>query len=92
MHGAVEHHGRGHSSQPQGADEGGGLPVAMRHRGAAAMCAHSPAALPGHLGGRAGLVDEDQPVGVETGLGFEAGPPAAQHVYALLLAGVRGFF
>ena len=32
VHGAVEHHGGGHSAQPKGADEGGGLPVPMGDR------------------------------------------------------------
>ena len=30
--------------------------------------------------------------GVEAGLGLEPGPSALQHVQALLLAGMRGFF
>ena len=37
MHGAVEHHGCGHSAQPERAGEGGGFPVPMRHRRPAAM-------------------------------------------------------
>ena len=37
------------------------------------------------------LVNEDKPFRVEIGLGLEPGPPAAQHVRTLLLAGVRRF-
>ena len=92
MHGAVEHHGSGHSVQPQGADEGGGLPVPVGDRRPAPMSARSPAAASCHLGGGAGLVDEDELIGVEAGLGLEPGPPAAQHVRSLLLAGVSRFF
>ena len=42
VHGAVEHSGRGHAVQPKRTDEGGGLPMTMRHRGTA------PLAAPGH--------------------------------------------
>ena len=92
MHGAVEHHGSGHSAQPERADEGGGLPVPMRHRRPAAMPAQSPAAASRHLGGSPCLIDEDEPFRVEIGLGLEPGAPASQHVSSLLLAGVRRFF
>ena len=56
------------------------------------MSAQSPAAASRHLGGGAGLIDEDEPFGVEIGLGLEPGLPMAQHIRSLLLAGVRGFF
>ena len=92
MHGAVEHHGSRHSAQPQCADEGRGLPVPVGDRRPAPMSTQSPAAASRHLGGGAGLVDEDELIGVEAGLGLEPGPPAAQHVRTLLLAGVRRFF
>jgi len=92
VHGAVEDHRRGHAFEPECADECGGLPVAVRHRGAAAFPARRPAIAPRHLGRGAGLVDEHQTLGREIDLGVEPGPPAAQNVSALLLAGVRGFF
>ena len=92
MHGTVEHHGSGHTAQPQGTNEGCGLPVPMRHRGAATLSARSAAASSRHLGGRACFVDEDQPLGLEIGLCLDPGLPAAEHVSPLLLAGVRGFF
>ena len=92
MHGAVEHHGGGHAFQPEGADEGGGLPVSVRNRGAASGPPWRTAIAPGHLGRGAGLIDEDQPLGIEIGLRLEPGLSSTRDVRALLLAGVRGFF
>jgi len=42
--------------------------VSVRDRGTAALTFRSPAAQPRHLRAGAGLVDEDQPVGVEVEL------------------------
>ena len=64
----------------------------MGHRRPAAMAAQSPAAASRHLGRSAGLIDEDEPVRIESRLGFEPGPPALQHIRSLLLDGVRRFF
>ena len=41
MHGTIEHHGSGHSVQPQGADEGGGLPVPVASSQACSSAAAS---------------------------------------------------
>ena len=92
MHGAVEDHGGGHALEPEGADEGGRLPVPVRDRGTAAGAAFRAAIAPRHLGRGAGLVDEDQPLGLQIGLGLEPGPAAVGHVRPLLLAGVCRFF
>ena len=43
VHGAVEHHGSGHSAQPERVDEGCGLPVPMRYGYAAAVSAQGSA-------------------------------------------------
>ena len=86
-----KHHGRGHAVQAKRDDEGGGLPVTMGHRGTAPLAAPCPAIAPRHLGRGAGLVDEDQTLGVEIGLRLEPCPTATRNVRALLLAGVRGF-
>ena len=51
------------------------------------MAAHGTTASPVHPGRRTGFVDEDQPFGVETGLGLEPGPTASQHVRSPLLEG-----
>jgi hypothetical protein len=44
----------------QGCEKGGRLPVAVRHFADDALAPMSPAIKPGHVGGRAGLVDEDE--------------------------------
>lgn len=46
----------------------------------------------GHVGRRPGLVDEDEPFGIEIGLGVEPGAAPAQDVRAILLDGVAGLF
>ncbi len=58
----------------------------------AALATPRPAKAPRHLGRGPGLVDEDQPPGVQIRLVLEPRPPTTQNVRALLLAGVRGFF
>jgi len=47
---------------------------------------------PRHVGGRPGLVDEHEPIGVEIGLSVEPGAALAQNVRAILLDGVAGLF
>ncbi len=92
MHGAVEHHGRGHALETERADEGCRLPVPVGHRRPAALAAPCPAMAPRHLGRGPGLVDEHQPLGLQIRLDLEPILPTMQNVRALLLAGVRGFF
>ncbi len=92
MHGAVEHHGRGHGFKAERANDGGGLPVPMGHRCPATLTAQGSAMAPGHLGRSAGLVNKHQLLGLQIGLGVEPGLPAAQDVSSLLLGRVRGFF
>ena len=62
VHGAVEHHGRGHPGGSESADEGRGLPMAMRHGSDAAGAARGSAVAARHLGRGARFVDEHQPV------------------------------
>ena len=92
MHGAVEHHGRGHALQPERADEGGRLPVPVGDRCATPFAAQRAAVAPGHLGRGPGLVDKDEPFRLQIGLGFEPRLAPVQDVSPLLFAGVRGFF
>ena len=68
------------------------LPVAMGHRRPTALTARRPAIAPGHLGRGPGLVDEDELLGVETGLGVDPELAAGNDIRPLLLGGVRGFF
>ena len=64
----------------------------MRHADAQALAARGAAVGARHVGLRPGLVDEDQALGIEVGLGVEPGLPPLQDVGAILLAGVRGLF
>ena len=66
--------------------------MAVGDGGPAAHPALGPAPQAGHLGRGAGLVDEDQLLGIEIGLGVEPGLAAEDHIRPLLLGGVRGFF
>ena len=92
VHGAVEDHGRGYPLQPECADEGSRLPMPMGYRRPAAFAARRATITPGHLGRGAGLVDEDQSLRFQIGLGLEPDPPPTQNISPLLFAGVRGFF
>ena len=66
--------------------------ISFKHAGAQALPARGTAVGPRHVGLRPGLVDEDQPRWVELGLRLEPGLAPPQHVWAVLLAGVRGLF
>jgi hypothetical protein len=62
----------------------------MWDRRAAAHPAGAAPAQAGHLGGRTGLVDEDELRRVELGLELEPGLAACGYVVARLFAGMRG--
>ena len=66
--------------------------MAVGNGGAAAHPPLGAASQAGHLGRGAGLVDEDQLLGIEVGLGVEPSLAAGDHIRPLLLGGVRGFF
>ena len=92
VHRAVECHRGGDAAEAQGADEGGGLPVAVRDRSTAAFASLCPAVHPRHLGRRSRLIDEDQPLGIEIGLGLEPGFALRSYIFAVLLGRVRRLF
>lgn len=71
VHRPVEHPGRDHAGAAQSVREGGGLPVAEGDAGAQSLAASAAPMTAGHVGGRLGFVDEDQPVGVEIELTLE---------------------
>jgi len=77
---------------PQPGSQCRGLPVPVRYRGPAALATQCASAQSRHLGGRTGLVDEHQPVGIEIELAVEPEPSGDQHVFAFLLGGVCGLF
>ena len=64
-HRPVEHHRRAEPIAPQGGDKRGGFPVAERRFGEEPTAARRAAVKPGHLGAGAGLVDKDEPGGID---------------------------
>ena len=92
VHGTIEHHRRCHAAKPEAADERRRLPMAVRDRGQAAGATLRPTAEPGHLGRRAGLIDEDETLRIKLGLRGAPGSSLRGYVRALLFAGVRRFF
>lgn len=91
-HGAVERHRSGDTRQPESADEGRRLPVPMGNRRAAAFSSRRAAIHPGHLGGRAAFIDEDQPLRVQVRLGIEPSLTAGGYVRSILFGSVRRLF
>src|SRR3546814_4092172 len=83
VHRTVERHRGGDAAQAQGADEGGGLPVAVRDRSTAAFASERPTVHPRHLGRGSRLIDEDQPLRVEMGLGLEPSFRSEEHTSEL---------
>ena len=92
VHGAIVDEGRGQAAQAQRSGEGGGLPMSVGNAGPAAFTAMGAAAQAGHLGRQAGLVDEDETLRVEVGLGLEPVPAPLQDVGAFLLQRMGGLF
>ena len=92
VHGTIEHHRRRHAAKPEAADECRRLPMTVRDRTQAAGAAPRSPAQPGHLGRRAGLIDEDKALRIKLYLCGAPGLSLRGDVRALLLAGVRGFF
>ena len=73
-------------------DEGGCVPVSMRHGHRQAFAARGPSVGAGHVGLGPSLVDEHQPVGVETRLAVAPGAPPAQGIRSVLLRCKAGLF
>jgi len=89
---AVGYHGCDHAGGSQAGDEGGRLPVAMRHAEPQAFPAPATALAARHVGGSPGLVDEDEPLRVQVQLAVEPGLALFQDIGAVLLGRVRGLF
>ena len=91
-HGPVEHQRRDDAALAEPGHEGGGAPVAVRHRRDQTVTQGAPAIAPGQAGGGAGLVEEHEARRVHEAL---PSPPAAallDDVEAILLGGPQGFF
>ena len=76
----------------QSGDEGGGVPMAVRHGSEAAFATRRPSVTPGHVRRRPGFIQKDQLRNIQRRLGGLPLMPRGLHVGALLLAGVQGFF
>ena len=89
---SVEQAGRFDAVVAQRGEEGRGLPLALRNLVDEALSLRGPAAQTGHVGLRPGLVDEDQPSGVDEPLIGSPSFAVATDVRAILLARDEGLF
>ncbi len=64
----------------------------VRHARAQPLAAAAATVPPCHIGGRPGLVDEDQPVGIEIELAVEPCLALLQNVGSILLRGMGRLF
>jgi len=62
--------------------------MTVRYRRQQPQPTGGPAMTTCHVGGRPGLVDKDQVVGVERGLAADKGPSLLGYIGAILLGGV----
>ena len=92
VHGAVDDYGGGQAVEAQARDQRRGFPMAMRHRGTAAVAARGAPTQAGHLCGCASLVEEHQPCRIEIRLEGEPSIAPDSHILALLFAGVGSLF
>ena len=90
--GAVEQAGRIDPVIAQGGKKRRGLPAAMRNLVDEALSFRRPAAQPGHVGFRPGLVDEHQSLGIDAALIGSPSRAMAAYVRTILLARDKGLF
>jgi hypothetical protein len=83
---------RGELVAAQRAEEGQRAPMAVRGIAAQSLALRPPSAQRRHVGLDPGLVDEDQPLGVEPGLPGAPALPPARDVRTGLLKSEQGFF
>ena len=77
---------------PQPGDDGGGVPMAVRHGGHAAFAARGASVAPGPVRRRPRFIQNDQRRDVQSGVGGLPLTPCGLHGGALVLAGVQGVF
>lgn len=92
IHWAIEHPGRGEPREAQTGYEGHGLPVTEGHAIPATLADRRPTIEPRHLGIHARLVEEDEAMRVDEGLGRLPQLAADRDVRPVLLGGAQGFF
>lgn len=88
----VEHEGGVYAVVAQRGDEGHRTPVAVGGLGEQGLSPRAPATGPDHIGLGPGLIDEDQPGGINLALMPLPPGAAAGDIRPVLLAGVHGFF
>jgi hypothetical protein len=76
----------------QAGNEGGGLPMSMRGRCHTALAAPSATIAARHVRAGCRLIQEDQPLRLQAGLGGLPLLARLLHVGPILLAGVQRFF
>lgn len=81
---SIDRHRRGQAGGSQGGHEGGDLLVLVRHCLDDPRAGRSPPVPAGHGGGGTGLVEEDQPVRIETGLPDSPGGAGRGYVRTVL--------
>ena len=92
VHRAVDEHRRDETARGEAGGEDGGLPIAVRHRGPAALALWRPSAQARHLSRRADLVDEDELVRLEIELAAEPGLAGRFHIRRCCSAACASFF
>ena len=92
VHRAFDGHRSDDAIKAQGGDESGGLPVTVRGIAYQALAPRPPAVTAYHIGRRAHLINEDQPLGVDLFLVAFPEPAGQRNIAALLLTGEQAFF
>ena len=92
IHRAVQRHGRVEAIAAQGRDEGGGAPMAVRGFGQKPFAYGTTPVTAHHVGGEAGLVDEDEALDIKGWLFPAPGLTRGLDVGPVLLGCVQGFF
>jgi len=89
-----EHNGerRDHAVETEAGDERGGLAVPMREAHAQPLALAAAAMAAGHVRRAPGLVDEDEPLGIEVRLCLEPRATLVQDIRAILFDRVAGLF
>jgi hypothetical protein len=90
VHGLVDHPWRGQAIAPQSGEEGLRGPVSERRIGLQADTTTSSATQTGHLGRRAGFVEEDQPVDPLANARLAVRLPLVTRLAHVLALGLRG--
>ena len=89
---ALDGHAGSRAIQPQRADPGGGLPMALGTAGVNALTPRSATAQAGQVGLGPRLVEEDQFGGIEARLATPPRPARPRDIPAILLAGAERLF